>query len=257
MNTRPPSDDLSSEDLLAAEYVLGVLDAEGRRAARERLEREPAFADEVARWESWFSPWLQRITPVEPPASAWARIRTTLWERELPSRDGRIPPPAMRSLWDNLGFWRGLAAGGFAVATASIVVLLFALRQLPPPAPAPIVVAPAPSAAPMVVSLRQDDGSAAYTATMDPDRGTIVLVPVQLQGDPTLSPELWLIPSGDKPHSLGMVRRADAMVLTIPLNLRAAAHGEALLAISLEPAGSGPHAAPTGPVVAKGSLIRL
>ena len=30
-----------------------------------------------------------------------------------------------------------------------------------------------------------------------------------------------------------------------------------LLAISLEPSGSGPHEAPTGPVVAKGNFVRL
>src|SRR5205085_9227009 len=106
--------------------------------------REPAFADEVARWQSWFSPWLQRIAPVAPPASVWTRVSTALWGDERSPSDARVARSRSRSLWDNLGVWRGMAAGGVAVAVASIAVLLFGLRQLPvsAPAPHPVVVAP-------------------------------------------------------------------------------------------------------------------
>ncbi len=158
---------------------------------------------------------------------------------------------------------RILARGGsrrIAVAVASVTALLLTVRQVPvapPTTPTPVVVAPPPAAAPMVVSLRHDDGTTAYTATVDPAHGTVVLVPVRLEGDPTLSPELWLIPEGDKPHSLGMIRRDAAMVVNIPANLRSAANANGLLAISLEPAGSQAHEAPTGPVVAKGNVVRL
>ena len=54
-----PTFDHDDVDLTAAEYVLGVLDPQARREAQQRVEREPSFAAEVARWESWFSPWLQ------------------------------------------------------------------------------------------------------------------------------------------------------------------------------------------------------
>lgn len=260
MSTLPSFDDgIDDIDLTAAEYVLGVLDSDARRRARERIERDPAFAAEVMRWESWFAPWLESIAAVEPPATTWPRVRAALWQHQLPERDRRLAPGAPPPLWGRLGFWRGLAAGGFAVAVASVTALLLMARQAPvtPPArPTPVVVAPPAAPAPMVVSLRHDDGTTAYTATVDPARGTVVLVPVRLEGDPTLSPELWLIPAGDKPHSLGMVRRDEAMVVNIPANLRRAAD-TGLLAISLEPAGSQPHAAPTGPVVAKGNVVRL
>ena len=82
-------------------------------------------------------------------------------------------------------------------------------------------------------------------------------MPVALAGDPSLSPELWLIPAGQPPRSLGMVARDTAMVVSIPAALRTAARTDGLFAISLEPAGSSPHQAPTGPVEAKGSAIRL
>lgn len=246
-------------DLRAAEYVLGVLDAIARREAQVQVERDPAFAAEVVRWESHFSPWLESIAPVEAPATLWPRIRNTLWQHELPIRNTQALQTTRPPLWQNLGFWRGLAAGGFAVALASVAALLLTTRQLPAPTqmPTPVVIAPAPAAMPMVVSLRQDDGSTAYTATVDPVHGTLVLVPIQLGGDPSLSPELWLIPAGDHPHSLGMVERGKAMVVSIPATLRGAASTDGLFAISLEPAGSHAHEQPTGPVVAKGNVIRL
>lgn len=261
MSANNPSandDGIDDVDLTAAEYVLGLLNASARRDAQLRLDRDAAFAADVARWESNFSPWLDSITPVAVSASLWPRIRTLLWQHELPTRDTHASQTVRPSLWQNLGFWRGLAAGGFAVAIASVAALLLTTRQLPAPAPTPIrvVVAPTPTAAPMVVSLRQDDGSTAYTATVDPVRGTLVLVPIGLGGDPSLSPELWLIPTGDHPHSLGMIERGKAMVVSIPASLRSASI-DGLFAVSLEPAGSHAHQAPTGPVVAKGNVIRL
>ncbi len=253
MSPNTPIDDV---DLTSAEYVLGLLDVDARRTAQRRLESDAAFANDVARWETHFTPWLDAIAPVAVPASLWPRIRATLWQHELPARqphstDAR--PPLLQSL----GFWRGLAAGGFAVAVASVAALLLTTRQLPVSAPTPVpVVVATPAAAPMVVSLLQDDGSTAYTATVDPVHGTIVLVPIDLGGDPSLSPELWMIPTGDHPHSLGMVERGKAMVVSIPASLRSAS-SDALFAVSLEPAGSHAHEAATGPVVAKGKVIQL
>jgi anti-sigma-K factor RskA len=254
----PPIDgDIGDHDLLAAEYVLGLLQPEALRQAQARFERDPAFAAEVDMWETRFAPWLAAIPPVAVPDETWARIRTTLWQHELPERAAR-PALARRSLWNSMPFWRGLAAGGFAVAAASVAALLLTTQRLPAPvpAPSPVVVAPTP-ATPIVVSLRNDDGTTAYTATIDAANGTLTLVPVQLGGDPSLSPELWLIPAGGQPHSLGMVDRAKAMLISIPASLRSAAGADSLFAISLEPAGSSAHQAPTGPVVAKGSGMRL
>lgn len=253
----PPIDgDLGDHDLLAAEYVLGLLPPEAHRQAQARFEYEPAFAAEVSQWEARFAPWLAAIPPVAVPDTVWARIRMTLWQHELPTRADAIAP-MRRSLWDSMAFWRGLATGGFAVAAASVAALLLSSHQVPRPIPAPPVVVAPTAAASMVVSLRNDDGTTAYTATIDADNGTLTLIPVQLAGDPSLSPELWLIPAGGQPRSLGMVARDKAMVVSIPTALRSAATADSLFAISLEPAGSSAHQAPTGPVVAKGSGIRL
>lgn len=250
-------------DLRAAEYVLGLLDATGRREAQALIESDAGFAIEVARWEDYFAPWLQQVPPVAVPDVLWQRIRQTLWGHELPQRDTATPAAAKTPLSQSLGFWRGLAAAGAAVAIASVALLLANYRTpAPAPQPPPQVVtttppAPATPAQPLIVSLRHEDGSTAYTATLNPDDGSVVLVPVDLGGDPSLSPELWLIPPGESPRSLGMIARDAPMVVTVPTALRSTAIRGGTFAISLEPAGSGPHQAPTGPVVATGTSIQL
>lgn len=241
-------------DLGAAEFVLGLLSDDARREAQHRMRDDAVFAAEVARWESRFAPWLHAVEPEEAPPDLWPRIHSTLWSHELPQRTAAPRTPASR--WQSLALWRGLAIGGIAATAASLLLLTFALRQPPQsPSPQPVVTQPPRStAAPMAVVLRQDDGSVAYTATLDAN-GTLVVTPVQSHPDPR-SPELWLIPAGDKPHSLGMLQRNRSMAVRVPAGLLATAR-DGLFAVSMEPPGSGPHEAPTGPVVAKGAVITL
>jgi anti-sigma-K factor RskA len=235
------------DDLRAAEYVLGLLDDEARRQAEARLRTSAEFAAEVAHWETRFAPWLDALTPVEAPAWLWSRIRSSLPDQ------GPATRPASTTFWQNLALWRGLAFGGLAATAASLAVIVMVLQR-PAVVPTPPVPVIAPPAAPMAVSLRHDDGSVAYTATLGAN-GLLVVTPAQVGEDPRAI-ELWLIPTGDKPHSLGMLPRDRATAVRIPSGLREAARS-GLFAISLEPPGSGPHRAPTGPVVAKGGMVAL
>ncbi|GAA4867548.1 anti-sigma factor [Luteimonas vadosa] len=252
-----------NDDLLAAEYVLGLLDPGMRRDAAARLQHDVAFKALVADWESRFSPWLAEIAPVAVPSAAWPRIRSALgWHGH-----GRSATPpasaAAPSLWERISFWRGMALGGVAVAAASVAALAISLRTAPEPIdPSPSapmaripVSSPGP-AAPMAVSLVADDGSATYNAVMNPDTGVIVLVPVNVPEDARV-PELWLIGDDGVPKSLGVIARDRAQQVRIPDSVRKAAEADAVFAISLEPEGGSPTGAPTGPVVAKGNLIKL
>jgi anti-sigma-K factor RskA len=51
MSANDTIDSLHDGNLIAAEYVLGVLGAAERREVERRLTREPALASEVAFWE--------------------------------------------------------------------------------------------------------------------------------------------------------------------------------------------------------------
>ncbi|BAT59200.1 anti-sigma-K factor rskA [Variibacter gotjawalensis] len=80
------------KDVLAAEYALGSLDAEGRGNVLMQMSLDPAFVERVAYWERRIGELHALVEPVEPPATSWewikARIaaeapRDTLWMPNL------------------------------------------------------------------------------------------------------------------------------------------------------------------------------
>lgn len=244
MSTPDPTsgDDFSADppgpDLEAAEYALGVQDAVQRRRSEARIDGDPAFAARVAAWEGRLAGLFSAIAPVPPPPHVWPRIRRQLgWPAVEGARGG---------LWQSVGFWRAAAAA--AVVAASALAVLYTAREAPQP------VSPAPLAR-TVTTLSFDDGTPAYLATLDTTSGAILLVPVPSAPDAEgRVPELWLIPAGEAPRSLGVVTTDKAHTISVPAELRRAMTAGSVLAISLEPPGGAPLGVPTGPIVAKGSI---
>ena len=64
--------------------------------------------------------------------------------------------------------------------------------------------------------------------------------------------ELWVIPSGGKPRSLGTMPAARQMHMRLADALAELMRQGATIAISVEPPGGSPTGAPTGPVIASG-----
>ena len=245
----PPGDDVR-----AAEYVLGVLDADERRQVQSRLAGDPAFARLVEAWEERFASWLLQAPAVAPSDHVWPRIRTRLgWPAVENGRNA--------GLWNNPAFWRG-AAALTAVAAAAVVAIGLNLRGPPETAPAPVAVQPVPlpgeSAARPVAVLARDDGATAWIAAIDAAAGRISMAPVPSPADARgRVNELWLIPAGRAPISLGFVSNEKAHTIEVPAAVRGALAVGATLAVTLEPEAGMPHAAPTGPIVAKGGIARI
>jgi anti-sigma-K factor RskA len=241
--TEPPPD-----EILAGEFVLGVLDATQRREAQARVEIDRAFAQRVAEWERRLSPWLADIAPVEPPAQVWARICLRLGWKDSES--------ASAGFWQSLGFWRAATALSTIVAVAAITwTLQIARTPSPPPVAREQPPATAEPGAKPVTPLAHDDGTPGWLASVDAAHGTVLMVPVptapDAQGRVT---ELWLIPAGKAPRSLGLVSIDKSHTVTVPDDLRAALVAGSVLAVTLEPAAGVPHPAPTGPIIAKGAI---
>jgi len=231
----PPED---TDDLLAAELVLGVLDSTQHRNLQARADSDRAFAERVAYWERRFAPWLSDIEPVEPPARVWPRIGQRL---------GWQTAPASAGLRANLAFWRAAAVLSALVA----VVAIWALLQRPPQ-PTTMANQPAGQA---VMTLLHDDGTPGWLVSIDQAHDSVLVVPVPAQRNAQgRVPELWVIPAGQAPRSLGLVSGDRPWTVAVPADLRAALVSGSVLAVSLETAAGAPHAAPAGPIVAKGSI---
>src|SRR5215469_1549424 len=106
--TEPPSD-----DLLAGEFVLGVLDAPQRRALQARIDSDREFALKVADWERRLAPWLDTIDPLEAPSRVWERVCADLGWRDV--------APARVSFWESLRLWRAATVVSLLIAVAAIV----------------------------------------------------------------------------------------------------------------------------------------
>ena len=73
---------------------------------------------------------------------------------------------------------------------------------------------------------------------------------------PEKSLELWALPPGQAPRSLGLVATQDKHSVRLKSSADSALGDAALLAISLEPPGGSPTGAPTGPVLYTGPCVK-
>jgi anti-sigma-K factor RskA len=226
-------------NLIAAEYVLGVLSADERREVERRLAQEPALASEVAFWEERLTGLADTVAPVTPPQSIWSRI-----EAAIGAPAAGAPRPS--SMWQSLTFWRGFGIGSATLAAASIAALAY------------IGLVPA-SRPPLMATLAGSSGQPNFVAAVTATGDSLVVVPAALLTNDPRAIELWLILPGpnERPHSLGLVQPGQPIRLTIPPDLAARLTPDATLAVSLEPPGGSPTGQPTGPVIASGKLTSL
>ena len=228
-------------DLRYAEYVIGVLDADGRALVAREVETSAQAAAAVLAWEGRLLPLVAEIPEVPPPPHVWIRLRDALGLGTV------FPRPRGRGLWDNLPLWHGIGLGASAVAAAAILLLLWR------PAGTPNAVGP--SVGYLVSALQQESGATGWTATLDVEHGRVVVVPAaSIPLESGRAPELWLIPRGQKPIALGMIANDHPTTIAIPASTLARIADTGLLAVSVEPLSGSPTGQPTGPVIAKGVI---
>lgn len=227
------------DDLVAAEYVLGVLPADERRQASARIDGEPGFARMVDQWEVHLSPLAAGYPEVEAPASVKPAI-----DRRLFSGTATSPAPSAQGsvgLWASLAFWRGLATA--AVAALAIYI---AVPYVNPPAQLP--------QERIVASLAADGSDVKYMIMYDASTNEIGLSHVAGERGTGKDFELWMIEGNNPPVSMGVIPAGATMKMPVKDDMRRKLAAGAVLAISLEPSGGSTTGQPTGPVVAAGDL---
>jgi anti-sigma-K factor RskA len=218
---------------LAAEYALGTL----RGRARERLQRwlrdDPELAAEVARWDARLAPLADALQPVAPPARVWPKI------------EQRLALAKPYSVAKPFSFWKalGLVASGAAAALVAVALLL-PLRGTGVPASYIAVLSDPKTSHPVLVATAERGERVLRVTTLEPA--------IHVAGR---SLELWALPRGGQPKSLGLVAGEKS-----ELKLLAAADqslGDVpALAVSLEPQGGSPTGQPTGPVLYTGPCVK-
>jgi anti-sigma-K factor RskA len=221
------------DDILAAEYALGLLAPEEATTAEARMKTDAALSLRVAWWRDQLSP-LAIEAEAEPGSHVWRGIETRLGVND--------------NVTDNARPWKWATGGMGAVAAALLAVI--ALRPETAPLPAPT---PAP---PMVASLSGERGMA-VTVAFDSSNGRMLVTPVALdpgKGDA----ELWVIPVGQTvPVSMGVIDAKTAGSHNVDARHAALLAPGATFAISQEAKGGSPTGSAQGPIVASGKIIRV
>lgn len=215
-----PLSPMEEDDALAAEYVLGVLTLADRSAVEARLKNDSAFAARVMAWENRLAPLNDDYAEVAPPADLLTRVEARLFP--APAQ------PARRPLFG----WLAGALTAAAVAIGAVVLLT------PPALP------------PVVATLGEQGAALQFEARFDGQELTVTRV----AGDPAPQgqvQEVWIIAPDAAPVSLGLME-GDSIAVPYP-----EAPAGWTLAVSVEPSGGSPTGAPTGPVVAAGTITDL
>lgn len=226
---RPEEEEIA----LAAELALGLLQGDELAAARRRQLADPRFAAAVERWALDFAPLALGAADVPAPVGLWRRI-----EARLPAGDSGAVIALRR--------WRATAIAASAAAAVLLAILL--LR----PVPEAVVLPPQPV---VVAQITGTDG-ATFAARYDVDQG---MLHVRTESMPASrrAPELWVIPAGGKPVSLGLVATRGGRDMPISPDHRALLAEGATLAVTMEDAATAPHAGPSSPPVAAGKITIL
>ncbi|MEO8489934.1 anti-sigma factor [Pseudomonas sp.] len=211
---------------LAADYAIGLMPATARKRFEHLLLDDAALRVELGHWQDALTSLTGTLPERPVPDHVWAGINARIEPQVL-------HVPAKKPFLMNFRF---------LAAACAVVLALF------------------------VGVLYQQSNTAQYTATLvnasqqpalrvQAFTNYLQVEPLTLAAlEPTRALELWAIPAGGKPISLGLVpasgkghiqlNKAQQALLTAPLTL----------AITLEPTGGSPTGQPTGPVLYQGAL---
>jgi anti-sigma-K factor RskA len=210
-------------DRLAAEYVLGTL----RGRARRRFERwllSPQVGALVKAWESRLAGLEPRLANVAPPATVWRAIESKLELRSMTRR------PAMR--------WIGIAASLVFFGVVGVFLVRDGIR--PPVIDTPVL------AATQKAFIQDSPETIYWRVELLGDNQEISLHVHKVHDvDAGKGFELWALPEGGTPVSLGMLPATGDHHRVLTAAQRAALAGSKQIAITLESAGGSPTGAPT------------
>jgi anti-sigma-K factor RskA len=224
------------DDLLVAEYVLGVLPHAERLQLAARMAAEPAIMARVRFWEEQLQPLGAALEPVQPPGAVLDALEQRLFPVERPTA----------GLWQSLPFWRGLTAALFCAGLAGLGLFFAAPWRTP-----------LPPAASYVAELSGAPDAVRLVALYDAGSGLLKLN--RVTGTPASGRDfqLWLIAGDAPPVSLGVLPRQSMTRLSLPAGLADKLGPKAVLAVSDEPQGGSPTGQPTGAVLATGALAAI
>jgi anti-sigma-K factor RskA len=218
-------------DELAAQYVLGTLRGPARRRFERYCSGNVAALHAVRGWEDRLVDMVAGVVPVAPSPLVWDRIKFRI------RRDRALRPKRGLAA---LGTWRFAAAAGIAALAIAIGVWTgFGPGRMQP-----------------IAQFRDQQQAQLWNIEAPRRRDELrVVAAADLKLEPARAYELWALPEGAAPVSLGLMPRSGGDTLQLSDAQRLALSRSRQIAISLEPPGGSPTGAPTGPVLYVANVV--
>lgn len=282
----------TQDEILAAEYALGLLPPAIRRNLERRIAADRPFAEIVARWQrelAAFDPSAEdeadaaAIVAANAKAGAKANPKATpkAHAKDNPKTAGNtnsrgsakaggsgmrmVPRPQLLA-----GLSSGAASGVLSGLPGRAGAPLARRRRMLIGAIAGIAIVALlvmlnasglpgrrPPAADLLADLSSPDAKIDLSASYDAASGEMQIAPAAASRAEKKSLQLWLMPASGKPASLGILPEQARGRIAIPSELRSGVADGATLAVTLEPFGGSPTGQPTGPMVASGAVHGL
>lgn len=230
------ADHPDDRSLLAAEYVLRLLQPSEERAFEQRLLTERPLLAEVAEWTTRLSGLDDEVAG----ASPRRRVKTALEARLFGAKKST-------SIASRIWLWQGLSAASIAM----VGLLAFEVVKTPQASLTDV------QRGPLYVSeVAATDLSLRLLAVYDAGARELSITRTAGSAADGRALELWAIAEGSAPVSLGVLPDAPKAGITVPEDMHAQITG-LTLAISDEPMGGSTTGAPTGAVLATGQVTDL
>ncbi len=226
-------------DMLAAEFVLGTLDARERASVAMRRHREPDLEALIVAWEQRLGALANEVEPVTPTAGLYERIEQTInaLEKQQTGNAGD-ERASVASLNKRLRRWQWSTALASAAAMVLVAVLVFEPAQEQGPQS-------------FVAVFQENDQQPAFMLSVDLTKREMHIRPVTAEPMQGKSYQLWIKADslGPTPRSVGVLNANLKLDRTALRDYDPELLKEATFGISIEPEGGSPTGQPTGPAI--------
>lgn len=210
------------DDLMAAEYALGLLEGDDLTAAQARMREDSAFAGRVAAWERQLASLADELAEEQPSSGAKAALMARLFA------DRAASTPLWRRAWP----WQVLS-GALAAAVVAMVIGAWPVAN---------DISPLRTA-----EIASDAGDFRVVAVVDELRDEVILTRTEGAAPEGRILQVWAHGPGEPAQSVGLWPEGESVRLALPPEI-AAVRGVLTLGVSEEPPGGSPTGSPTGRV---------
>ena len=243
-----------ADNVMAADYVMGLLDGAEHAAAEQRLATDQSFAQAVSAWRDRLAD-LDLTAEENPPSPAlWQRITDATKIAPIDALPSARAALRGATLWHDIRFWRAAGIGGTLAALPFAVIMIGALTTSRHLRRDLIALA---QSKPVYIAVLVNDATKEAGAIVNAfSNGRVELIPlrpIEVPAGRTL--QVWTLwDRAVGPKSIGLTGQSR----TLQLNLESLPETvqNQLFEITLEPEGGSPIGRPTGPILFKGNAAR-